>query len=223
MKRRSGIAADERARACRRCRRVPSSRSIAVTRIGAPRAARRAEAKRAASGAMPLPGFSGLPGETSHQISSSPSASSAARLIRRCPRWAGLKEPPRRPVRVMRAAIAWPRGGANGLDARPRLGHDRRRRGAMVSGIEGVGEAVTGGMLARAVEPEAGEDGQTHDGALPQLRRRADRALLPRMRPEGAMSTARSPPSGTISSTACSISTASSGGPCRCSPGGPAS
>lgn len=30
----------------------------------------------------------------------------------------------------------------------------------MVSGIEGVGEAVTGGMLARAIEPEAGE----HDG-----------------------------------------------------------
>jgi hypothetical protein len=34
---------------------------------------------------------------------------------------------------------------------------------AMVSGIEGVGEAVTGGMLARAVEPEAGEDGHTHE------------------------------------------------------------
>ena len=33
----------------------------------------------------------------------------------------------------------------------------------MVSGIEGVGEAVTGGMLARAVEPEAGEDGHTHE------------------------------------------------------------
>ena len=30
----------------------------------------------------------------------------------------------------------------------------------MVSGIEGVGEAVTGGMIARAVEPEAGEDGR---------------------------------------------------------------
>jgi hypothetical protein len=33
----------------------------------------------------------------------------------------------------------------------------------MVSGIEGVGEAVTGGMLARAVESEAGEDGHTHE------------------------------------------------------------
>ena len=33
----------------------------------------------------------------------------------------------------------------------------------MVSGIEGVGEAVTGSMLARAVEPEAGE----HDGSAP--------------------------------------------------------
>ncbi|HYN47023.1 MAG TPA: DUF3667 domain-containing protein, partial [Allosphingosinicella sp.] len=27
----------------------------------------------------------------------------------------------------------------------------------MVSGVEGVGEAVTGGMVARAVEPEAGD------------------------------------------------------------------
>lgn len=35
----------------------------------------------------------------------------------------------------------------------------------MVSGIEGVGEAVTGGMLARAIEPEAGEDGHTHETA----------------------------------------------------------
>jgi uncharacterized protein DUF3667 len=33
----------------------------------------------------------------------------------------------------------------------------------MVSGIEGVGEAVTGGMLARAVEPETGEDGHTRE------------------------------------------------------------
>jgi hypothetical protein len=32
----------------------------------------------------------------------------------------------------------------------------------MVSGVEGVGEAVTGGMLARSVEPEAGEGG--HEG-----------------------------------------------------------
>lgn len=34
----------------------------------------------------------------------------------------------------------------------------------MITGIEGVGEAVTGGMIARAVEPEAGEDGHTHEG-----------------------------------------------------------
>jgi hypothetical protein len=33
----------------------------------------------------------------------------------------------------------------------------------MVSGIEGVGEAVTGGLLARAAEPETGEDGHTHE------------------------------------------------------------
>ena len=43
-----------------------------------------------------------------------------------------------------------------------RLGAGER----MVSGIEGVGEAVTGGMLARAVEPERGEaDGHTHETA----------------------------------------------------------
>src|SRR5687767_11095650 len=36
----------------------------------------------------------------------------------------------------------------------------------MVSGIEGVGEAVTGGMIARAVEPEAGEaDGHFDESA----------------------------------------------------------
>jgi len=34
----------------------------------------------------------------------------------------------------------------------------------MVSGIEGVGEAVTGGMLARAVEPAAGEQGEHEPG-----------------------------------------------------------
>jgi hypothetical protein len=35
-----------------------------------------------------------------------------------------------------------------------------------VNGLEGVGEAVTGGMVARAVEPHAGErDGQTHESA----------------------------------------------------------
>ena len=55
----------------------------------------------------------------------------------------------------------------------------------MVSGVEGVGEAVTGGMLARAVEPEAGEDGHTHETQLPQLRRRAEGAVLPRLRAEG--------------------------------------
>ena len=31
--------------------------------------------------------------------------------------------------------------------------------------IEGLGEAVTGGMLARAVEPEAGESHETGEGA----------------------------------------------------------
>lgn len=34
----------------------------------------------------------------------------------------------------------------------------------MVTGMEGVGEAVTGGLLARAVEPEAGEHGEHEPG-----------------------------------------------------------
>ena len=62
-----------------------------------------AEAKRAARGAIPASAFSGLPGETSHQTSSRPSMASAARLARRWPAWAGLKEPPRRPVRIIAA------------------------------------------------------------------------------------------------------------------------
>ena len=41
----------------------------------------------------------------------------------------------------------------------------------MVSGIEGVGEAITGGMIARAVEPEAGEATADARRQLPQLRR----------------------------------------------------
>ena len=41
----------------------------------------------------------------------------------------------------------------------------------MATGFEGVGEAVTGGLLARAVEPEAGEGTGEGEG-LPQLRHR---------------------------------------------------
>ena len=44
-------------------------------------AMRLAEARRAGSGAIPCPGFKGLPGDTSHHISSSPSARIANRLI----------------------------------------------------------------------------------------------------------------------------------------------
>jgi hypothetical protein len=39
-----------------------------------------------------------------------------------------------------------------------RLRHDAgRRKGAVLSEVEGVGDAVTGGLVARAVEPKAGE------------------------------------------------------------------
>src|SRR3546814_2265502 len=80
---------------------------MSVGRIGAWRLIARAEASRTASGAMPAPGLSGLPGETSHHTSSRSSASIAARLIARCPECAGLNDPPSRPMRrftVLRAS-----------------------------------------------------------------------------------------------------------------------
>jgi hypothetical protein len=80
---------------------VPNLCSIAVTRIGSPDASRRAAAKRVANGAIPASAFNGLPGETIHQTSSSASAPWAPALIRRWPRWAGLKEPPSSPVLIM--------------------------------------------------------------------------------------------------------------------------
>ena len=85
--------------------------SIAVTRMGARRACRRADFTRAASGAMPSRGFNGLPGDTSHQASSSPSAAIANSVMRRWPPCAGLKLPPSSPVtgpfiRLQGAALA---------------------------------------------------------------------------------------------------------------------
>ena len=81
---------------------APASRTILS-------AAARAEPSRAASGAMPALGFNGLPGETSHQTSSSPSAPCANSVIRRCPPCAGLKLPPSSPVRI---ALTLRGGGA---------------------------------------------------------------------------------------------------------------
>ena len=77
---------------------VPSSRSMAVTLIGVRLACAFADAMRAGKGAMSDLGFNGLPGETIHQYSSSPSESIANRLIARCPPCAGLKDPPMRPT-----------------------------------------------------------------------------------------------------------------------------
>ena len=51
-----------------------------------------------------------------------------------------------------RDSMPWP------LREPVRLRHDTgRRKGAVLSEIEGVGEAVTGGLVARVVEPKAGE------------------------------------------------------------------
>jgi hypothetical protein len=60
----------------------------------------------------------------------------------------------------MAAALAWPAGSAKLLDAPGRLGHDppeQRGANSVVEGVEGIGDAVTGGMIARSVEPQAGE------------------------------------------------------------------
>ncbi len=46
---------------------------------------------------------------------------------------------------------------ANGLDASAKLRHYAMGRAKMAEGIEAIGEVVTGGMAARAVEPAAGE------------------------------------------------------------------
>ena len=84
--------------------------------------------------------------------------------------------------------------------------------------FEALGDAVTGGMLGRAVEPKAGEagDGHTHEAQLPQLRRRADRPVLPRVRPARACPPHLARLLPRLPRTACSISKARSGAPCRC-------
>lgn len=83
-------------------KRVPRSRSISVATTRRPSAIRRAEANRSASGAMPATGFSGLPGETISQTSSSRSARRAMSATCRCPACAGLKDPPSSPMRRAR-------------------------------------------------------------------------------------------------------------------------
>ena len=54
---------------------------------------------RSLNGAMPATGLSGFCGATIHQTSSSPRCSSASWLMNRWPSWAGLNEPPNRPIR----------------------------------------------------------------------------------------------------------------------------
>jgi len=71
---------------------------MAVALIGVRRVWSFADANRAGKGAMPFVGFSGLPGDTSHQNSSRHSESVANRLIARWPPCAGLNDPPMRPM-----------------------------------------------------------------------------------------------------------------------------
>ena len=72
----------------------------------------RAQASRSPSGAMPVFGFSGFCGDTSHQTASRPSRRRAASETVRCPPWAGLNDPPSRPIR-------WPGAGSVPPSARP--------------------------------------------------------------------------------------------------------
>ena len=59
----------------------------------------------------------------------------------------------------------------------------------MMGEIEAIGDAVTGGLLARAVEPGAGEvgsDGHTHEKCCLNCGIAADRTLLRGLRAKGA-------------------------------------
>ena len=71
----------------------------------------RAEARRVVKAPMSSRLFKGFCGETSHQTSLSPKRRKAARAIWRWPSWAGLKEPPIRPM-VTRRETAPLRGRA---------------------------------------------------------------------------------------------------------------
>ena len=54
---------------------------------------------RSLKSAIPSDDFKGFWGETIHQISSNPRRSSAYLLTCKCPLWAGLKDPPKIPIR----------------------------------------------------------------------------------------------------------------------------
>src|SRR3989338_2384481 len=62
---------------------------------------------------MSFSGFSGLPGETSHQTRSSPRDCRHIRVRCRCPSCAGLKEPPRRPTFSPGVSISRRMSGTN--------------------------------------------------------------------------------------------------------------
>ena len=155
------------------------------------------------------PCFSGLPGETSHHSSSSPSARSAARLICRCPRWAGLNEPPRRPMRAIARALACGRqrrimivrgGNRMGESRGDRRRSDRR------------GRRPRGRAQAPAKRPTAT---RTRRQCL-NCGTRAVRPLLPRVRPARACPPHARRVLPRFRSTACCTSKARSSAPCRC-------
>ena len=92
-----------------------------------------------------------------------------------------MKEPPSRPVRIIALPIARAAPAANGLDGSLGIRHI----GAMAAGIEGVGEAVTGGMLAVAVErrkalySDCRDRKSVSDGTRRSRKRRGCRTVAP--------------------------------------------
>ena len=130
------------------------------------------------------PSFSGLPGETSHQTSSRPSA----------PHRVEADVPVPAMGRVERAAeeadARHGRPASMSREAPPNVA----AKGVQMGGLDAVGDAVTGGLLGRAVEPRGRRSGRRRPYArdeLPQLRRGAESGLIAPRAARRRMSTAR--------------------------------
>src|SRR5206468_549660 len=120
----------------------------------------RALRRRSCSAAMPVTGFKGFCGDTSHQTSSSPSFLKAVRLISRCPAWAGLKEPPRIPTR---------RGARRGLGRllRPNLAcpaDDIFDAGKLFGSDRSTGMQLAGGDADLRTHPKLATVGKLRGG-----------------------------------------------------------
>src|SRR5579871_5338103 len=118
-------------------------------------AAARAFARRSAKGAMPATGFSGFCGLTTHQTSSRPRRWMAAREMSRCPPWAGLKDPPRMPMRRAMPAFTtlvwWTQYSVRGDEHEP--AHRHNRPALLYSGQPGRHRPYPAGEPIRSLGP----------------------------------------------------------------------